>query len=118
MPRTKPKPGPKPERPSAAANGPVVEVLTLAEAAAYLRFSEEAVKTAVREQGLPGREVSGEWRFLKAGIQDWLMRGPKSKSNKEAWSALVGVWKDDPTFDALLEEMDKQRKQLASEVDR
>ena len=93
-------------------------MLTLAEAAAYLWLSKGAVQTAVREQGLPGREVNGEWRFLKAGIQDWLLKGPKPKSNKEASMALAGVWKDDPTFDALLEEIEKQRKNLASEVER
>ncbi|MBL8798291.1 MAG: helix-turn-helix domain-containing protein [Planctomycetia bacterium] len=118
MPRTQGKPKPQSKGPSAAANGSAIEVLTLAEAAAYLRLSEDAVRTAVREHGLPGREVHGDWRFLKAGIQEWLMRAPKATSNKDAWRALVGVWKHDPTVDALLEEIDQQRKQLASEVDR
>jgi excisionase family DNA binding protein len=42
-----------------------LEVLTLAEAAAYLRFSEEDVVRLVHEQGLPGRRLDREWRFLR-----------------------------------------------------
>ena len=120
MPRTKPQPRParQSEPLPAAANGPQGEVLTLAEAAAYLRLSEDAVQTAIREQGLPGREVNGEWRLLKTGIQDWLLKGPKAKSNKEAWRALVGMWKDDSTVDELRQEIARQRERLQAEPER
>jgi excisionase family DNA binding protein len=42
-------------------------VLTLAEAAAYLRLPEAEVMRMVREQNLGARQVGSEWRFLKAG---------------------------------------------------
>jgi excisionase family DNA binding protein len=115
MPRTnKPKPKPQPT----AVNGPAGEVLTLAEAAAYLRLPEDDVLRMVREQGLHGRQVGSEWRFLKSAIDDWLRSGPQPKSNKEAWRALIGVWKDDPTVDQLREIIAKQRKELDAEVER
>jgi excisionase family DNA binding protein len=110
MPRTKPKPPPRPET-----NGPAEGVLTLGEAAAYLRLPEDEVLRAVHEQGLHARQVGSEWRLLKSAIDDWLRTGPRSKSNKEAWLALAGIWKDDPTVDELLEEISRQRKQLLCE---
>ena len=77
MPRTKPRPGPaaQPAAPTPEVNGPGGEVLTLVEAAAYLRVSEAAVFQAVSSQGLPGKQVGTEWRFFKGAIQQWLSTG-------------------------------------------
>src|SRR5947209_2818604 len=44
------------------------EVLTLSEAAAYLRVAEAEVLRLVLLQELPGRQIGNEWRFLKAGL--------------------------------------------------
>jgi hypothetical protein len=67
MPRTKKKQTEQPAPPPAV-NGPATgEVLTLAEAAALLRVSEQAVIGAVTWQGLSGRMIGGEWRFTKGG---------------------------------------------------
>src|SRR5262245_18542875 len=71
MARTKVKSGRRPRNGSAAASpapasGNAAEVLTLAETAAYLRAAEQDVLRLVREQGLPGRMVGDDWRFLKA----------------------------------------------------
>lgn len=111
MPRTKAKPEPPAVTPPpAAANGPTGEVLTLSEAAVYLRLPEGDVLRLVNEQALPVRQLGNEWRFLKAAIQDWLRTGkPPALSNKEAWMALAGVWKDDPYLDEMLKEIYKQR---------
>src|SRR5277367_5054010 len=49
-----------------------IEVLTLVEAAAYLRLTEADVLRMVDEQGLSARQLGKEWRFLKSAIQDWL----------------------------------------------
>src|SRR5579863_8673245 len=95
----------KPEPPSPTVNGPVGEVLTLAEAAAYLRLPEEEVRRVVREQDLPARQVGEEWRFLKAAIQDWLRTGtPSLQANKQAWMALAGKYKDDPDLLRICED--------------
>ena len=75
MPRTKKhqsEPPSKPQQPPASLNDPSGEVLTLAEAAAYLRFQEAEVVLLVNAQGLPGRSIASEWRFLRSAVQQWL----------------------------------------------
>ena len=55
------QPVPPPEtQPSRDPTG--AEVLTLGEAAAYLRVSEEAVLKLVDEGTLPGQRIGDEWR--------------------------------------------------------
>jgi hypothetical protein len=113
MPRTKkPKPGPTPQPgpQPAAVNGPAGEVLTLAETAAYLRLPERDVIAAASTQGLPGRLVGGEWRFFKAALQQWLsVSQPTAEMRKAAQMALVGVWKDDPDIEQIVEEAMRRR---------
>ncbi len=92
-------------------------MLTLAEAAAYLRVPEDDVLRMVQEQSLHARQVGAEWRFLKSAIDDWLRTGPRPKTNKEAWDAVIGIWKDDPSVDQLREEIHKWRKQIDAEVE-
>jgi hypothetical protein len=69
----------------------------------------------VDEQALPARRLGNEWRFLKSAIQDWLRTGSPSKSNKEAWLALIGAWKDDPFLEDMVDEINKQRGQSTTE---
>jgi excisionase family DNA binding protein len=108
--KKRPKPVQAPVSAAPEANGPPCEVLTLGEAAGYLRLSEEVVLRLVREQNLPARQAGAEWRFLKSAIQDWLRTGsPPPKSNKEAWMELAGAWKDDPYVEAELKEIYKRR---------
>jgi excisionase family DNA binding protein len=91
-----------------AANLANHEVLTLAEAAAFLRVPEEEVLRLVGPGGLPGRLIGSEWRFSKAAILEWL-RTPPPKSSKEAFLALAGAWKDDPDLDKIVREAYRQR---------
>lgn len=55
---------------------PGVEVLTLPEAAAFLRASEEAVMELVDKDALPAQRIGGEWRFLKRALVEFLLFGP------------------------------------------
>jgi excisionase family DNA binding protein len=48
------------------------EVLTLEEAAAFLRVTPDAVMRLVVQQAMPGRQIEGQWRFLRAALADWL----------------------------------------------
>jgi excisionase family DNA binding protein len=80
-------------------------VLTLAEAAAYLRIPEAEMERIVVSQGVPGRQLGSEWRFSRAAIQDWLRR----PSMKESLLRLAGSWKDDPDVEDMLAEIYKQR---------
>ena len=84
------------------------EVLTLAEAAAYLRVPEADVVHMVGPRGLPGRLIGSEWRFSKTALDLWL-RTPPGPSTKESLLALAGVWKDDPHVDDMLAEIYRRR---------
>ena len=104
MPRTKTQSQPSwPGLP----DGPMPDVLTLSEAAGYLRLPEAEVVSLIRDKGLPAQQVGSEWRLLLAAIRDWLRMGPARNSSKEAWMELAGVWRDDPHFQDLLREIDQ-----------
>ena len=111
MPRTK-----RPSRTTTNGVGPAAGILTLAEAAEYLRLSEEAVLRAVQDQGLPARHSGAEWRFLKDAIDDWLRTGPAGpasaqdalEANKQLWLSLAGKFKDDDLV-RIFEEAYRQR---------
>ena len=109
MPRTKAQP----RRKSRTGTTPVsasenAEVLTLAEAAAYLRVAEADLVDMVQQQDLPGRRIGGEWRFLKPAMREWLRTPPRTKSN-EALVALAGAWKDDPDLEAIVNQAYRNR---------
>lgn len=53
------------------------EILTLEEAAAYLRVSEDALRAMVRDDAIPAQKIGEEWRFLKRALNDWLRYGPR-----------------------------------------
>ncbi len=120
MPRTqKHPPGSlsQPQPPLASVNGPSGEVLTLAEAAAYLRLPEADVVGSVNAQGLPGRCIAGEWRFLKAAIQHWLAAGsPTWETRKVAILELAGKYKDDPDLERIVEEAYRRRGRPIAEA--
>jgi excisionase family DNA binding protein len=109
MPRVKKQPEPT-GQPSQI-NGPTTsEVLTLTEAAAYLRLPEDEVVRMVWDQGLPARQIGNEWRFLKGAIQHWLATGsPPPRGSKEALLSLAGTCKDDPDLEGIVEEAYRQR---------
>jgi excisionase family DNA binding protein len=82
--------------------------MTLAEAAAFLRVSEDDVVSAVHLQELPGREIKGQWRFLKSSLRAWLAT-PTMPVGNEALLASIGAWKDDPYVEDELKEIYRRR---------
>jgi excisionase family DNA binding protein len=77
------------------------DVLTLEEAARYLRLPRETVKQQAAQGKLPGRFVDGKWRFLKAALNDWL----RVQEVQDSWTALLeqaGAFKDDETLPEML----------------
>jgi excisionase family DNA binding protein len=109
-PKSKPEPTSQPIPASPAVNGSVEEVLTLAEAAAYLRLRESEVIQLVHSQGLPARFTGVEWRFLKAAIRQWLSTGtPTPEMKKAAQLAAAGAFKDDPDLVGIVEEIYRRR---------
>jgi excisionase family DNA binding protein len=67
---------------------PGAEVLTLAEAAAYLRAPEGAVLELVDQGTLPAQRIGGEWRFLKRAVVEWLHFRPHLARVSEVSPAL------------------------------
>lgn len=124
-----------------------LEVLTLEEAAAFLRVSEESLLALAMEGAIPAQKIGADWRFLKEGLADWLRYGPRfyrefsphwmsdegpldrllmllekrlSKASdepavkpgsKQAVQKHFGVWRDDPTAEALLADIYKRRQE-------
>lgn len=68
------------------------DVLTLKEAAEYLRLSERTVERLVARQGLPCRQVGKQWRFFKPAIQVWLSR----RNGRDLLLQQFGALADDP----------------------
>jgi len=118
MPPTKKKPelapAPQSQLQATAENGSPSDVLTLSEAAVYLRLSEVDVLRLVDEQALPARRLGNEWRFLKAAVQQWLGT-PLPKGRREGIWAAAGSWKDDPYLDEMLKEIYRRRSQPMTE---
>ncbi|MEW5985207.1 MAG: helix-turn-helix domain-containing protein [Chloroflexota bacterium] len=48
------------------------DVLTLEEAATYLRLPKETIERQATRGQIPGRKIEDTWRFLKTAIDDWL----------------------------------------------
>ena len=92
------------------------EVLTLAEAAAYLRVTEADVLIAATTQGLPGQKVGGEWRFSQSSLQAWLST-PRPMTGKEAFLAIAGKFKDDPYLEEICREAYRQRGRPMTEAE-
>src|SRR5262245_37703146 len=70
MPKTSKKPKPTKLKPEA--NGALVpENMTLAEAAAWLRVSEEGLRVDAVAGRIPARQIAGEWRFNKDVLLVW-----------------------------------------------
>jgi len=53
-----------------SADGP--EVLTLQEAASFLRVSPKDVEQLARQQRVPGRRIGTQWRFSRTALVAWL----------------------------------------------
>lgn len=94
------------------ANG---EVLTLSEAAVYLRVSSDAVLELAQAGNLPGRQLGQEWRFFKTALQLWLSRASSTIGPIDFWETQAGALKDDPDLEAMLQQIYAARGRPMSE---
>jgi excisionase family DNA binding protein len=85
----------------------VPNVLTLAEAAEYLRLSPESLVQQVELGNIPGQQVNEDWRFLRGAIDDWLRR----RDQRSVLLRHAGVFADDETLDELQASVDRARQQ-------
>lgn len=121
---TKKKPKPT-KKPKPSANGAVApEVLTLAEAAAWLRVPEDGLKADAVAGRIPARLVAGEWRFTKPAVLAWLSVPEPQPAPAKTGAELVERLRQldfGPTYEenpeaaeAEIAELYRQRKQHAA----
>jgi excisionase family DNA binding protein len=125
------------------------DILTLPEAAAYLRVPEGDLLKMAKDGMIPAQRIGDDWRFLRKALNDWMRYGGHShwrkwpfhpefffespfvdellhlleqrllnklkaeakpeRGSKEAVKKHFGVWSDDPTAEAMLEDIYKRR---------
>ncbi len=51
------------------------DVLTLDEAAAYLRVHPRTLRTKASQGKIPGAKIGRVWRFHRRQLEEWLLRG-------------------------------------------
>lgn len=101
----KPKPKPK--------SRVLPEVLTLSEAARFLRLPVKTVEKLATEGALPGRKIGKEWRFWRGALERWL---EPTKQNGNPLADQLGAFADDPNYDQFVEQIRAYRRQLDAEL--
>ena len=91
-------------------------MLTLSEAARFLRLTPEVLTEQVLIGSIPGRRIGTEWRFLKSALNDWLATKP-CQTGKEAMMAIAGKYKDDPFLDEIVKQAYRERGRPMTEDD-
>ena len=81
------------------------DVLTLSEAAEYLRLSPETVERQAAQGNIPGQLIEGTWRFLHAALEDWL----RHRDSRVVLLQQAGVLADDERLPELLGSIYKAR---------
>lgn len=81
------------------------DVLTLEEAASYLRVPAEAVERVATKGQLPGRRIEDSWRFLRDAIDEWL----RNSDSRTVLLQQAGALSDDDMLPDLLASIYEQR---------
>jgi excisionase family DNA binding protein len=94
-------------------------VLTLTEAAVFLRVNDKALAEKAAAGEVPARQIGGEWRFLRQALVDWLYAGAKESANgaprrplpgcKDAVVRHFGILRDHDDVEATLADLAEQR---------
>jgi excisionase family DNA binding protein len=98
-------PSPTPPMPVSATAVP--EVMTLSEAATFLRVPTETLRTDAVGGRIPGRLVGDEWRFARSALIAWLSQ---PETRKKSMLSVIGAFKDDETLEPMVEEIYRERK--------
>jgi excisionase family DNA binding protein len=89
------------------------EVLTLEEAASYLRLSPETVARQAAKGHIPGQWVEGSWRFLHAALADWL----RTRDYRALLLQQAGALADDDSLIELRAAIYKARGRPETDID-
>lgn len=85
-------------------NGQTEEVLTLAEAAAFLRVPEDELLRLAENRQVPAQQIGSAWRLSKSALGDWLRYGSDYVQEFRRWP-----WMLDPrTVEELLLLLEKR----------
>ena len=57
----------------------VSDILTLEEAAQYLRLTSDVLRRSAQKSQVPGKLFEGEWRFSKVAIDRWISTPTESQ---------------------------------------
>jgi excisionase family DNA binding protein len=87
------------------------DVLTLEEAADYLRLPPETVMRQAAQGCLPGRKIEDTWRFLKATIDGWL----RSHDGRTILLQQSGALADDEALEELRSTIYQERGRSETE---
>jgi len=87
------------------------DVLTIEETASYLRLPKETIEEEAVYGKIPGKRIKDTWRFLKAGIDNWL----QSHNSRTILLQQAGVLADDETLPELLANIYAERGRPESE---
>lgn len=80
-------------------------VLTLDEAAAYLRTSADLVKQQAESGKIPGRKLGDAWRFSHTALDHWL----EPHSSRDVLLAQAGIFANDRSLDEMIATIYQQR---------
>jgi excisionase family DNA binding protein len=86
-------------------------ILTLAEAARYLRLPKQTIKRQAEQGFLPGRQIGKSWRFLRVALDDWL----RVSDSRKAFLDQFGMFKGDPMLPALRKAIYQRRRRPETE---
>jgi hypothetical protein len=90
------------------------EVLTLEEAASYLRMAPAVLRDKATHGIIPGQAVDDDsWRFLKSAIDSWLSRS----DSRSVLLSQAGIFAGDEMLVAIQEQIDRDRQQNRFEAD-
>jgi excisionase family DNA binding protein len=67
------------------------DVLTVDEAAAFLRCSPDTVKRQAREGRLPAAKIGRAWRFRRTDLDRWLAEGGTRREELEDEGLLLEI---------------------------
>ena len=102
------------KRPTESMQAP--EVLTLTEAAEYLRVAESELSKLASERAVPCQRIGEEWRFHKPALIGWLAgsEAPK-RGSKEAVMEYFGIFRDDDDLEEQLAKLRSYRDSTDTE---
>jgi excisionase family DNA binding protein len=95
-------------------------ILTLTEAAVFLRVSDKALADIAIAGEVPARRIGGEWRFLRRALVDWLYADARESAkgaparpltgSKKAVFRHFGILRDHDDLEATLADLAEQRR--------